>query len=95
VNDRVSILGRGKKMFSSLQHPADPGAHPAVCPIGTGALSLVVKRTRREADNSRLSTAEVKNEWSSASIPTYIFLAWCLISSRDVLTSTLVVQVDN
>jgi hypothetical protein len=34
-----------------------------------GALSLGVKRPGREADNSLPSSAEVKNMWSYASIP--------------------------
>jgi hypothetical protein len=38
------------------------GAHPASYPIGTGALSVGVKRPGREADHSPPSNAEVK-EW--------------------------------
>jgi hypothetical protein len=35
----------------------------------SGALSLGVKRPRREADHSFLSSAEVKNAWSYTSAP--------------------------
>jgi len=36
------------------------GAHPASYSMGTGALSVGVRRTGREADHSPLSSAEVK-----------------------------------
>jgi hypothetical protein len=44
------------------------GAHPASYRV-PGALSLVVKRPRREADHSPPSSAEVKNAWSYTSTP--------------------------
>jgi hypothetical protein len=44
-----------------------------------GTLSLGVKRSRREADHSSPSNAEVKNAWSYTSIPQYAFMAWCLV----------------
>jgi hypothetical protein len=37
--------------------------------MGTGALSLGVKRPGREADHSPPSNAEVKNAWSYTSTP--------------------------
>jgi hypothetical protein len=39
----------------------------------TGALSLGVKRPRREADHSPPSRAEVENAWSYTSTPQYVF----------------------
>jgi hypothetical protein len=36
------------------------GAHPASYPVGTRALSLGVKRPRREADHSPPSSTEIK-----------------------------------
>jgi hypothetical protein len=45
------------------------GARPASYPMGTGALSMGVKRPRREADHSPLSSAEVKNLWNYTSTP--------------------------
>jgi len=47
-----------------------------------GALSLVLKWQRRETDVSPLSTAEVKNGWSCASTPQYIFMAWCSVKQQ-------------
>jgi hypothetical protein len=53
----------------------------------SGALSLGVKRPRREADHSPPSNAEVKNMWSYTSSPLYIFMAWYLVKHRDKFTS--------
>jgi hypothetical protein len=46
----------------SLHHRVQngSGAHRASCPVGTGALSLGVKRPGCEADHSPPSSAEVK-----------------------------------
>ena len=43
--------------------------------MSTQGSSPVVKRLKREADCSPQSSAEVKKEWSSNSIPSYAFLA--------------------
>jgi hypothetical protein len=53
----------------SLNHHVQngSGAHSASYPVGTGALSLRVKRPGREADHSPPSSAEVKNAWSYTS----------------------------
>jgi hypothetical protein len=51
-----------------------------------GALSLGVKRPEREADHLPPSSAEVKNAWSYASTPQYVFMAWCLVKHRDNFT---------
>jgi hypothetical protein len=53
-----------------------------------GALSLGVKRPRREADHSSPSSAEVKNAWSYTFTPHYVFMAWCLVKHRDNFTFT-------
>jgi hypothetical protein len=45
------------------------GVHPASYPMGTGALSLGVKRPGREAEHSPPSSAEVKNAWNYTSTP--------------------------
>jgi hypothetical protein len=37
------------------------GAHPTSYPMGTGAISSEVKRPGRESDNSRPTSAQVKN----------------------------------
>jgi hypothetical protein len=58
------------------------------CPIQwvQGALSLGVKRPRREADHLPPSSVEVKNAWSYTSTPQYVFMAWCLVKHRDNFT---------
>jgi hypothetical protein len=45
------------------------GAHLAPYPMGTEALSLETKRSRREADHWPPSSAEIKNAWSYTSTP--------------------------
>jgi hypothetical protein len=44
-------------------------AHSASYPVGTGALSLGVKRPGREVDHLPPSVAEVKNAWGYTSTP--------------------------
>jgi hypothetical protein len=71
LDDRVSgvRLREGAGNFSLFHRvQTGSGAHPFSYPIGTGALSLGVKRPGREADNSPPSTAEVKNAWRYTSI---------------------------
>jgi hypothetical protein len=72
LDDRGSRVqfSAGAENFS-LHHRVQrgSGAHPASYPMGTGTLSLGVKRPRREADHSPPSSAEVKNEWSYTSTP--------------------------
>jgi hypothetical protein len=43
------------------------------------ALSLRLKRPKREADHSPPSSSEVKNEWSYTSTLQYAFMAWCSV----------------
>jgi hypothetical protein len=47
-----------------------------------GALSPEVKGPGREADNLSPSNAEVKNTWSCAFTPSYVFMAWYLVTQR-------------
>jgi hypothetical protein len=49
----------------SLLHPVQTGAgaHPASYPMGTGSLSLVIKRPGREANHSPPASAGVNNAW--------------------------------
>jgi hypothetical protein len=63
----------------SLHHRVQycSGTHRASYPMGTGVLSLRVKRPGREADHSPPSSAEVKNVWGYTSTPKYAFIAWC------------------
>jgi hypothetical protein len=55
----------------SLHHRVQNGSEalPSSYPMGTGALSLGVKRPGREANHSPPSSAEVKNAWSCTSTP--------------------------
>jgi hypothetical protein len=48
-----------------------------------------VKATRREADLSTPSTAEVKNTWTYTSTPLYVFIVRCLVKHRENFTFTL------
>jgi hypothetical protein len=68
-------------MFRPALGPTQPPLHWV-----PGALSLGVKRLRREADHSHPSSADVKNAWSYTSIPQYVFMAWCLVKHRDNFT---------
>jgi hypothetical protein len=47
-----------------------------------GTLSLGLKRPGREANNSILSSAEVKNAWGYTSIPQYALMAWCSVKKQ-------------
>jgi hypothetical protein len=69
------------------------GAHPTSYPMGTGALSLGVKRLGREADHSPPSSAEVKNAWSYTSTPQYVFMAWCLVKQLTVILCNTVYTI--
>jgi hypothetical protein len=71
---RGSIPGRGKtfSIFHSVQTNSE--AHPASCPMGTGGLSLKVKRPGREANHSPPSGAEVKND-SPIPLLSHLFMA--------------------
>jgi hypothetical protein len=53
----------------------DSGVHRISNPMGTGALSPEVKRQKREADHSPLTSAEVKRTWIYTSTPPYVFMA--------------------
>jgi hypothetical protein len=58
-----------------------------------GAISVGVKRSGREADHSRPSSAEVQNAWSHTSTPQYVFMVWCLVKQRDTFTLSLCLSV--
>jgi hypothetical protein len=80
-----SILGRDNEGIFSLRHRVQTGSgsHPPSCPMGTGgAFPPEVKRPGREANHSPPSSAKIKNEWSYISIPTYVFMVWCLVRYR-------------
>jgi hypothetical protein len=59
---------------------------------GSGANSAfieLVPRLRREADHIRLSTAEVKHEWSYTFTPPYTYTGKLYLSHRTFLTTSL------
>jgi hypothetical protein len=63
--------------YFPLRHCVQTGCrtHPASYPMGTGeeALSLGVKRLGCEADQSPISSADVKNAWSyTSTAPTHL-----------------------
>jgi hypothetical protein len=60
-----------------------------------GTPSPEVKRPRREANHSPLSSADVKNAWNYTFISPNVFMAWCLIKRRDTFTFTLPIKVLN
>jgi hypothetical protein len=65
LDDRGSILGRGREFSSSPCVQTGSGAHPASCPMGTaGSFPGGKARPGRDADadHSLPSSAEVKNE---------------------------------
>jgi hypothetical protein len=64
------------------------GAHPASCPVGTGVLSVEVKRPGRETDRS-LPSAEVKSAWSYTFTHPYVYMTWCFAKDRDNFTFIL------
>jgi len=61
-------------------------AQPATYPMGTGIFPPMIKLPEREDDHSPPSVVEVKNAWSSTSIPQYVFMVSCLIKYRDKFT---------
>ncbi|PNF15383.1 hypothetical protein B7P43_G01010 [Cryptotermes secundus] len=50
-------------------------AHSSSYPMGTGALSLGVKRPGREADHSPPTSVEVKKMWIYTFTPPFAFMA--------------------
>jgi hypothetical protein len=73
----------GLRFLSSLQ-PSDwlwdlQASYPKV----TGECFPEVKLAGREADQSALSNAEIKDIWSYTSTLPYFFVVWCLIKYRD------------
>jgi len=56
--------------------------------MGTGALSLRVKRPGRESNYSPPSSTECRMRGDIPPLPQYFFMAWCLIEPRDNFTVT-------
>lgn len=62
------------------------GNHPSFCRINTGVISLGTERQGFAAKHSSLSSAEIKNIWSSTANTLYIFTTWCSIKHWDKFT---------
>jgi len=73
-------------------HSYSPRPNQPPTPWVPGILFPEVKRPWLEAHQSPQSSAEVKNDRSSISIPLYVFMAWCLVkyitSKRSIYLST-------
>jgi hypothetical protein len=87
-----SQQGLGIFLFIIVFRPALGPTQPPIEQIPV-ALTLGVKRPKREADHSPLSNVKVKSAWSHTSTPQYIFLAWCLAKHRDSFTFTLLPNI--
>jgi hypothetical protein len=73
-----------KKHRDNLPCPDRLWGPPNLPPNGlSGALSLGVKRPGREADNSPLSRAEIKNAWNYTSTSQYAFMPGAKLKHRE------------
>jgi hypothetical protein len=90
MDDRGTILGKGKGFYIRPRIQIGSGAHPVSYPVGTGALSPGEHRPGHEADQSPPPSTEIKKEWSYTSTTPYVFMAWCLAITRDNFTFTIV-----
>jgi len=86
LDDRSSILGRGKdfSLFHCVQ--IGSGNQPTLYLTNTGDSFEWVKRPGRESDHSPLFNAEVEKAWSYTSAPSYSSIPWCLIKHRGNFT---------
>jgi hypothetical protein len=73
-------------LFATVSRLALGHTQPSIQWI-LGTLTPRVKQLGHKADYSPPSSAEVKNAWSYASTPPYIFMACCLVKYRDNFTS--------
>jgi hypothetical protein len=71
-----SRRGVGIFLFTTASRTALGSTQPPIQWV-TGALSLGVKRTGREANHSSHLVPRSKNVWSYISTPQYAFMAWC------------------
>jgi hypothetical protein len=74
----------GSRIFSSLCHPEWLGVSTQLLIQWVpGAVSLGVKRLRREADHLPPASAKVKKMWTYTFTPPYVFMAY--LSTRTTL----------
>jgi hypothetical protein len=74
-------------LFTTASRPALGPTQPPIQWV-PGALSLGVKRPGREADQSPVSSAEVRMRGAIPPLPEYVLMAWCLVKHRDNFTFT-------
>jgi hypothetical protein len=87
LDDRGSRVRFPAGLFTTVSRTALGPTQPPIKWV-SGALSLGVKRPRREADHSPPLSVRSKNAWSYTSTPQYVFMAWCLVKHRDNFTFT-------
>jgi hypothetical protein len=70
-----------------IDTPSRPAQEPTRPPVQCVPKALIprVKRPGRGADQSPPSSAKVKNAWSYASTPPYVFVVWCFVKPKDIL----------
>jgi hypothetical protein len=66
---RGSNPGKGRRFLSYPKHPDQLWSPHSTVSMVTGVLAFGVKRLGRDTDHSPPSSVEVKNEWSSTSVP--------------------------
>jgi hypothetical protein len=79
-----SWQGLGIFLFTTASRPV---LGPSQLPIQSvkGALSLEVKRPRRETDHLPPSSYEVKRAWRYTSTPQNAFMTWCSVKTQGQL----------
>jgi hypothetical protein len=69
------------------------GAQPAFYTLGTGVLSLGIKRPGRKSDHSPPPTGEIKNAWSYTSTPQTRLPGVVLSYARDKFTLIIIIII--
>jgi len=82
LDDRCSILGRGRNY--SLRHRVQTGsgAHPAFYPKGNRGSFRELKGLGHEGHQLPPSSVEVRNAWRYTSTPADVIMAWCSVKQR-------------
>jgi hypothetical protein len=75
------MTGQGLLIFAVASIPGVRSIQPHVQWV-PGALSLGVKRPRREATTHLHLVPRSKNKWSYTSTPPYAFTAWCSVKAQ-------------
>jgi hypothetical protein len=90
----VLLCNRDWEFFSTPLRPdRDWGPTKPSIQWVLGALTVGVKRPRREAYHSPPSNVEVKNAWSYTSNPQYDIMTWCLVKKSPGTTLPLLLPL--